>query len=184
MRKRLLLLTGSPGSGKTTVLMKIAQALKVKGYAVGGMASQEVRSCGARIGFEIIDLSSLKKGWLAHASLKSGPQVGRYRVNMSGLEGLGVGAIVNAVDNSDVVVIDEIGPMELLSALFKEAVKKAIDSRKFVIGVVHWKARDSLITEVKARKDADLYAVTYENRDRIHEVILEKTLEFLENKAL
>ena len=62
---RVLLLTGAPGVGKTTVLTKTVDALKAKGINVGGMISREVREGGVRVGFEILDLSSGKRGWLA-----------------------------------------------------------------------------------------------------------------------
>jgi nucleoside-triphosphatase THEP1 len=45
MKKRLLFITGSPGTGKTTVLLKTIEALKARGYGVGGMVSSEVRTC-------------------------------------------------------------------------------------------------------------------------------------------
>ncbi|MEM3697368.1 MAG: NTPase [Candidatus Bathyarchaeia archaeon] len=180
MEKRVLLLTGSPGIGKTTVLLKVVEALKAKGYSVGGMISREVRSCGARVGFEILDLGSGSRGWLAHVNQKMGPQVGKYRVNLADLDGIGVEAILKAIAECDVVAIDEIGPMELFSEKFRLTVKKAVESDKLVIGVVHWKAKHRLIEEVKAREDAEIYAVTYENRDRIHEVVLEKAIKCLE----
>jgi len=43
-----------------------------------------------------------------------------------------------------------------------------------VIGVVHWKARDKLIDEIKTREDAEIMLVTCENRDRLPEAIVEK----------
>jgi len=180
VKKRLLFLTGSPGVGKTTVLMRVVEALKAEGYSVGGMVSREVRSCGARVGFEILDLGSGRRGWLAHVNQKSGPQVGKYRVNLGDLDGIGVEAIVRAFENFDVVAIDEIGPMELFSERFRDAVRRAVESGKLVVGVVHWRARNKLIDDVKAREDAEVYLVTWENRDRLHEVIVEKAVGFLE----
>jgi nucleoside-triphosphatase len=174
-----LLLTGSPGVGKTTVLMRTVEALKGKAYSVGGMVSREVRSCGARVGFEILDLGSGKRGWLAHVNQKSGPQVGRYRVNLEDLDGVGVEAIEKAVENFDVVAIDEIGPMELFSERFREAVRGAVESGKLLVGIVHWKAKDRLIDEVKKREDAETIAVTQENREKLHQTIVEKAVEFL-----
>jgi len=182
MKKRLLLLTGSPGVGKTTVLMRLAESLKAKGYSIGGMVSHEVRSCGARIGFEILDLGSGKRGWLAHVNQKSGPQVGRYRVNMQDLNGIGAEAIARAVEDFDVVAIDEIGPMELHSEKFKEAVERAVGSGKLLVGIVHWKVKDRLIDEVKKREDAEIIAVTQENREKLHETIVEKAVDFLGSK--
>jgi len=179
LKKRLLLVTGAPGTGKTTVLSKVIEALKAKGYSVGGMVSREARTCGTRFGFEILDLSNGRIGWLAHINQKQGPRVGRYRVNLQDLNGIGVDAIIKAVEDFDVIAIDEIGPMELYSKSFKMAIRKAVESGKLVISTVHWKARDKLILEVKAREDAEIYRVTYENRWNLHEKIFERAKEFL-----
>jgi nucleoside-triphosphatase len=178
MRKRVLLLTGNPGVGKTTVLTKTVNSLKEKGYCVGGMISREVRENGVRAGFEILDLKSDRRGWLAHVDQKSGPKVGKYRVNMEDLEFVGAMAIAKAVENCAVVAIDEIGPMELFSVEFKEATQKALESSKPVLAVVHWKVRDKLITEAKTREDSKIFMVTKENRNKLSEII-QKALEIL-----
>jgi nucleoside-triphosphatase len=179
LKKRLLFITGSSGTGKTSVLLKTLDVLKARGHSVGGMISREVRTCGTRVGFEILDLSSGRRGWLAHVNLKSGPRIGKYRVNMEDLDNIGSEAITTAVENAEIVAIDEIGPMELHSERFKEAVKKAVESRNLVLGTVHWKARDRLIEEIRAREDSEIYKVTYENRGNLHETIVEKAAEFL-----
>ena len=181
MQKRVLLLTGNPGVGKTTVLMKTVNALKENGSCVSGIISREAREDGTRIGFEILDLSNGRSGWLAHVNPKSGPQVGRYRVNMDDLNSIGAQAITDAVANCAVVAVDEIGPMELFSAKFKDAVHKALESSKPVLAVVHWKARDKLINEAKSRKDAEAFTVTQENRNKLPEIITQKTLALTES---
>ena len=179
MKKRILLLTGSPGVGKTSVLLRIVESLKTKGCRVGGMLSREVQGMGGRVGFEILDLGTGRKGWLAHVRQEQGPRVGRYHVNVADLDGIGVEAIADAVVNSDVVIIDEIGPMELHSQKFKEIVRKAALSAKLVVGVVHWKAPDSLITEVQLRDDAEVHLVTLENRAKLDELVSKEALNFL-----
>jgi nucleoside-triphosphatase len=180
LKKRVLLLTGSPSVGKTTVLLRVVESLKAKGYSVGGMISREARLGEIRVGFEIWDLSSDARGWLAHVNQKSGPQVGKYRVNLDDLNGIGVKAIVKAVEDCDVIAVDEVGPMELFSEKFKEAVRRAVESGKVVVGVVHWKVRDRLIEEVKAREDAEIITVTHENRDKIHESVAGKAMDSVE----
>jgi nucleoside-triphosphatase len=174
-----MFLTGNPGVGKTTVLTKTANALKTEGYTVGGMISREVREGGTRVGFEIHDLNSGRRGWLAHVNQKSGPQIGKYHVNIENLNTIGAEAILAAVENCNVIAIDEIGPMELFSEKFKEATRKALESCKLMVAVVHWKAQDNLIREARNREDAELITVTYENREKLHEAIVEKTLKIL-----
>ena len=85
---RILILTGAPGVGKTTVLTKTVDALKAKGISVGGMISREVREGNVRVGFEILDLTNGKRGWLAHVK-GLGPQVGKYHVNLDDLDNIG-----------------------------------------------------------------------------------------------
>jgi nucleoside-triphosphatase len=172
--KRVLLLTGAPGVGKTTVLIKAVEALKARGISVGGMVSREVRGCCGRVGFEIFDLTSGKHCWLAHINLKNGPQVGKYRVKLDDLDGVGATAIFEALAKSQVVAIDEIGPMELYSERFKDAVKQALDGGKPVLAVVHAKAKDALIAAAKGRADAQIYIVTVANRERLPEELSQK----------
>ncbi len=178
--KRLLFLTGNPSIGKTTVLTKTIDGLKSGGYSTGGMISHEVRKGDARIGFEIQDLATGKRGWLAHVNQQNGPRLGKYYVNLTDLDNIGVNAINEAMKHEKVIAIDEIGPMELFSPKFQEAVKKAIESEKLVIGVVHGKAKATLIDAIRTREDADITIVTFENRSTLHEIILEKALKFLQ----
>jgi nucleoside-triphosphatase len=179
LEKRVLILTGSPGTGKTTVLEKTVSALKGLGINVGGMISRDVRENGIRVGFQILDVASGKRGWLARANLKTGPQVGNYRVDLGDLDGIGAQAICYALDNSDVVVVDEIGPMELFSARFKAATAKTLNSSKLVIAVVHMKAQDRMIVQAKSRVDAEIFEVTEENREALPEALATKAVDFL-----
>jgi nucleoside-triphosphatase len=174
-----LLLTGNPGVGKTTVLIKTVEALKAEGISVGGMISREAREGNVRVGFEIIDLTNNKHGWLAHINQRAGPQVGKYHVNLEDLDNVGATAIVEAVEKCDVIAIDEIGPMELFSQKFKQAVKQALESRKVVLAVVHAKARDPLINEAKQREDSEIFTVTLADRDKLVEEITKRTLAVL-----
>ncbi len=173
---RILLLTGAPGVGKTTVLTKTVDALKVKGVSVGGMISREVRENGVRVGFEILDLTSGKHGWLAQVNGQMGPQVGRYHVNLNDLDNIGVAAISLALEKYSAIVIDEIGPMELYSLKFKQAVAQTLESKKLVLAVVHGKAKDPLVTQVKRRVDAEIFNVTFSNREKLLEQLIQKAL--------
>jgi nucleoside-triphosphatase len=124
LRKRVLLLTCAPGVGKTTVIAKAVDLFKSDGVSVGGMISREAREGYMRVGFEIVDLISGKHGWLAHVNQMVGPQVGKYHINLDDLKNFGAKAIAEATEECNVVAIDEIGPMELYSQKFKQAVAK------------------------------------------------------------
>ena len=177
-----MILTGIPGVGKTTLLLKIIAFLKLQDFRVGGMISREIRENGSRVGFEILNVESGKRSVLAGVKGDSGPKLGRYRVNLANLETVGVEAIKNAIDNSGIIAVDEIGPMELFSDIFKSTVEKALQSQKPLIIIVHWKANDPLISKIKNRKDATLFTVTIQNREQLERDIIEKTLEYIHNK--
>jgi len=182
LSKRVFLVTGRPGVGKTTVLVKIVEALKAKGYKVGGMTTQEKREGDARVGFQILDLATGRLGWLAHMNQPGGPRIGKYRVNMDDLENIGANAITNATKTADVVIVDEIGPMELCSQAFRQAIMQAMDSEKPVIATIHYRATDPLVRKIKAREDAETFEVTLENRSALHNVIIDRVVKVLSER--
>ena len=181
--KCLFFITGPPGVGKTTILLKAIEDLEKIGVKIGGMLSREVREKGTRIGFEIVDYKTQRQGWLAHVRQRNGPQVGKYRVNLEDLDAVGTEAIRNAVATEQIVAIDEVGPMELHSTAFKRAVVQALDSGKPVIGVIHQRARDSLVDSIRKRDDAQIIQVTYANRDQIHSFLVEKVKQLIREKS-
>jgi nucleoside-triphosphatase len=182
MKKHLFLVTGSPGEGKTTVLLKTVDGLTAKGYSVGGMISRDIRSFGTRTGFELLDVGSGTKGRLASVDQSQGPQVGKYHVDLEDLKKIGANAILQAVSRSDVIVIDEIGPMELFSQQFVQAVQKALDSSKPVVCTVHWRMKSELIENTLQRNDSEKYVVDHENRNCLHEILVKRIVALLMHK--
>ncbi len=175
--KRVFLLTGNPGIGKTTVLIETVDALRAAGFIVGGMVSREVRETGIRVGFEVSDLSTAKRGWLARVNQTAGPRVGKYRVDLEDLNSVGAAAIESAVDEACVVVIDEVGPMELFSDRFKRAVLKAVLSDRIILGVLHQRAKDRLIEKMRSREDVEIIVVSEENRDRLPGALVQRVVD-------
>jgi len=178
--KRLIFVTGPPGVGKTSVLLRAVNGLKDGGYEIGGMISREVREGGVRVGFEIMDFSTEQRGWLAHINQPTGPKISKYRVNLTDLDAIGVGSILDAIRNADIIIVDEIGPMELFSSAFRDAVVQAVESRKPVLGTIHFGLRNSLISSIKTREDAEIFEVTYENRETLHNLIIGKVVQSLQ----
>ena len=169
--KRIIFLTGRPGVGKTTVLSKVMEKLQFEGYSVGGIVSREIRERYSRVGFESLDILTRRRGILAHIKQPTGPRLGKYRVNIEDLDSIGANAIRNASREADIIIIDEIGPMELFSDAFRDSVIDAINSQKTVLGTIHYMVNDPLITLIKNRKDVEIVEVTPENRETLHEYI-------------
>jgi nucleoside-triphosphatase len=157
--------------------------LKKAGFKVGGMISREVREEEMRVGFEIVDLNTGQRGWLAHVKQPEGPQVGRYRVNLRDLETLGANSIRNAVAEAKIIVVDEIGPMELHSSAFKESVVQAVNSDKPLLGVIHHRTRDPLIDSIRVRSDAEIIEVTYGNRTSLHNLLIQRINQCIKEKG-
>jgi len=171
--------TGPSGIGKTNVLRRAVPELKNRDYNVGGMICREVREGGLRVGFEIMDLSTGQRGWLAHVNQLTGPKIGKYRVNLTDLDVIGAGSILNALQNADILAVDEIGPMELLSPAFSNALLKAVESSKPMLGTIHYQLSNSLVDSIKMREDIEILKVTYENLESLQNLIVGKISECL-----
>jgi nucleoside-triphosphatase len=61
----IIVLTGAPGVGKTSAVMRVARELKERGVKVGGIVSRELKTNNTRIGFEFIDLTTNERNVLA-----------------------------------------------------------------------------------------------------------------------
>ena len=151
--------TGFPGAGKSTLVMRVLDRL---GFRAGGVLAREVRIGGRRVGFELFDLLTGEVGTLASTDGR-GPKLGRYRVNLADLEDIGAKAIERAVREADLVVIDEVGPMELFSEAFAGAVEAALESEKPILVVVQMRSRHPLAVRIK--EEFKLFVVTEENRE-------------------
>lgn len=135
--------TGSPGIGKSIVVAKVAEKLNSQpGFKTGGIQTAEIRKKGHREGFSIRNLATEETGTLSHIK-GSGPGVGKYFINLEELEMIGVNAIRNAI-SCDLVVIDEIGPMELISESFVSAVEEILESDKSILAALHHSSRHYL----------------------------------------
>lgn len=168
--KKNILITGRPRVGKTTL---IKYAAKILGNRAGGFYTEEIKGEGVRgrEGFKIITLDG-KQGVLARVGLQSQFNVGLYGVNMKDLEEIGVRSIVEAKENKDWILVDEIGKMEEYSEKFKDAVIAALNSPKNLLATI--RDKDSPYTEaIKSRQDATLIRLTVPNREQVYSEIMD-----------
>ncbi|HHT9138076.1 MAG TPA: NTPase [Candidatus Wunengus sp. YC60] len=167
MRKHLLI-TGKPGVGKTSVIKKIIPLL---GTSAGGFFTEEIRVMDRRMGFRIVTLDG-EEGIMAHVDFSSNYKVGKYRVDLDSFEKVALPAIEKAMKDKSIIVIDEIGKMELFSIKFRELVKKILDGEKPLLCVIKENG-DAFTEEIKNRVDVSLVTVNYENREGLPEKVLE-----------
>jgi len=160
--------TGAPGVGKTTLIQRIHTHYKNKGLRVSGMITREVREGDQRIGFKISDLSSGAEGWLARVGDSVGPRIGKYSVVSEDLEKIGVSALREAAERPDgLVLVDEIGPMEMTSRPFRDALAKLLSHRGIVIATVKYGSHYPEVERASGTAEGVSLEVSKSNRDEV-----------------
>ena len=162
--KQVYLLTGRPGTGKTSLIRQVLAGIKSK---AGGFYTEEIRSQGIRQGFRLITLDG-QSAILAHIDIHSPYRVSKYGVDIDSLDRLGVPALRRAVKECDLVVVDEIGKMELFSDNFKEVVLQIIDSGKRVLGTIMLNP-NPWADRIKRQPQVNLIEVTRDNHQQVRE---------------
>lgn len=158
-------ITGLPNAGKTQALIKVIEMLEESEQSVGGMITEPITKKNRRLGFYIVDWMTKEKDVLAHVDFDSKVIVGRYKVNIDALERIGVNAIENAGAECDIIIIDEVGRMEVESERFVDAVKKILEEDKPLILTLHKKSRNPLLQDIRRRDDVRILEVTPINRN-------------------
>lgn len=166
-----VLLTGSPGCGKTTLVRRILEQLG--DLRLAGFYTQELRGeDGRRVGFKAVGLNG-SSTILASVRSKSRIRVGRYGVELRGFEQLLNEELKRQSRDVDLFAIDEIGKMECYSRRFVELVGRLLGSETPVLGTIALKG-GGFITDVKQRNAVELVHVDDGNRDRLARQLAER----------
>lgn len=160
-----MLLTGRPGVGKTTAVMRAVGLVQRRGLAVAGFTTEEVRAPGGgqRRGFDLITLDERQRVPLARVGLDSGVSVGRYGVDVEAVAEVGIPALDQ---EADLVVIDEIAPMELACPGFTDAVDEVLAGPAGVLATAQSR-RHPYTDRLKERPDTEVIQLTVANRDEV-----------------
>ena len=157
-----ILITGLPGVGKTTLFIKLSEALEDSSPI--GFYTAEIRERGERLGFELIDFDG-RRELLSHVEIRDAHRVGKYGVNLKGFEDF-LDSIPFLAPASRLVMIDEIGKMECFSSKFINLVRKILDSDRQFIATIALKG-SGFIAELKKRSDIRLFEMTQRNRESL-----------------
>ena len=166
-----ILVEGRPGSGKTTVAARLAELLSKRGAAVRGFVTHEVREGRRRVGFEVETMDG-KRATLAHVSFAGPPRVGKYGVDVEAFERVALPGLAKP-PRRGVVVIDEVGKMELASERFRDAVSRLFEASVDVVATVHV-FRHPFTEALKRRPDVQRVQVTRATRDELPEQLAER----------
>jgi len=166
-----ILLTGRPRIGKTTIIQKFASRCHLP---MGGFFTCEIRENDMRVGFSIEAVHSWDqdgsgekyRAVMAHVNSPSTYRVGRYGVNISAIERVGITALNEGMRRAKIIIIDEIGRMEMYSTLFQKEVKNVLNCPLPVLGVIQMK-QTSFLDSIRKREDVTVIQVTQDNRDAL-----------------
>jgi len=183
-------ITGLPRSGKSAVMEKVlsmlreergrelsARNLAGETEIIGGICTEPILENGERLGYKIRDLVTGDEGEIAHKGIDSRLRVLGYGLNTAELERVAIPAIQYAIDNCEVIVIDEIGKFAVESEAFVNSVRTALEVDKPTLLTLHKKSRHPLLQDIRRRDDGRILEVTPVNRAllpyKIHKLMRE-----------
>jgi len=164
-----LLLTGHPGVGKTTIIRKVIEAL---GDRAGGFYTEEITGPGGRHGIKLITLYG-EQTTIAHKDLKAPryPRVGRYGVDTAALDKVGVKALKRAIGRNRIVIVDEIGLMELYSRKFLDVLMGGFMGEAHIVGTIMAKHHPEADV-YRYLSQIEIWEIDHRNRDAMHKRVL------------
>ena len=162
----VLLITGTPGIGKTTVIRRVAERVKAEGLR--GFYNEEIREGGERRGFRLVSFDGTAQV-IAHVDFPKSCRVGKYGVDVPAIDE--AATLLRPDSNARVYLVDEIGKMECLSERFVAAMRALIRGSTPIVASIGARG-GGFIAEVKRMPGCELWQVTYANRDQLPDHIL------------
>ena len=178
-----ILLTGRPRVGKSTIIKKVVEKLCTAGYkSIAGFYTAEIIRDNKRVGFSINTLDG-RIGRLAEVGFESPYRLGKYGIDMKSFEAIALTSLEHAIKTNSLIVIDEIGYMELKSKRFRELVIKALDSPAFVLAAI-MRNKFDFADIIKARNDVEVITIRTDNRNRLTDEIAARFSTLFRNSAI
>lgn len=162
-----ILLSGEPRVGKTTALKKIIQQIGECNCI--GFYTEEIRDEFDRVGFDCVSIDGRRKR-IADVNLHSDIRMGRYGIDIETFEDFALQILNNSSTSSKIIIIDEIGTIQLLSAKFKQEINNMLTGPNCVLGTIFYNKHPD-IDEIKRIPGVQIYTLTNDNRNTIIEQI-------------
>ncbi len=184
-------ITGLPRSGKSAVMQKVIEMLvgertdeiRARGEnptavrIIAGMRTEPLIEDGERKGYRCIDIVSGEEAIMAHKDIDTRTRVFGFGIDKETMNTVAIPAIRTAMDEAEVIVIDEIGKFSVESEEFVAIVREALELDKPTVMTLAKKSRHPLLQDIRRRDDARILEVTPVNRAllpyKIHKLMRE-----------
>ena len=191
MYGKIILLTGIPGVGKTTLLH---QLLSLVDKSEGFLTEEVLDDKGKRIGFDLISVryTNLRKelARLYDGNLPDAVKLDKWSILSDGI-GYFVDNEMNTLNEGHVFILDEIGPMQCLSEKFMQRVESIIKScstdNYLILGTIKRdicgiKQIDDFMYKVKEFVGKSIFEVTEKNREYLYTILEKEINTFIDKK--
>lgn len=158
----VIILTGQIQEGKTSYLIRMVEGLKQNKFRPHGFIARGIHEGDDRIGYDLENISNGKSRALIRKAFSPGwYRHGKYYFDPEGeMFGKGILENINSED-TDLVIIDEVGPVELKGRGWANEIEKMVTQKEFLqLWVVRkhllkrvlrqWRIGDILIIDVGA----------------------------------
>ncbi len=156
--KKKLFITGTPGVGKTSLLKEVTLPYLKH---IGGFFTHTIIENNKRAGF-LLKTCAGEEGVLAKKGMESKHKLNKYGIDISIIDNLGVTSLESAIKTNNLIVIDEIGSMEIISPKFCETVVKCINSDKHILATIRYNAQP-FTDDIKRMDNCEILVLTRDN---------------------
>lgn len=168
-----ILITGPPRSGKSTLMVKLIEYFSKRQITVFGFLTPEVREGNNRIGFDLVDIKTKETEKLARkGNFNTKHHVGKYCVFIEKFEKFISNFEVIKFQQEDLIMIDEIGKMELFSKKFQEFIIKIFASNISIIATIGLTVKHSIKDHLLNLPDVKIFNLNSQNFHRTYQKII------------
>jgi len=133
MERKIFIVSGAIGEGKTSWLIKLTGLLREKGITTGGILALRITHDGIATGYDISDISSGMRTPFLRLTGSETMGVERFSVSEEGLAAGQRALDPYANSKMDVVIVDEAGPLELRGMGWSNRIDELINNTRATV---------------------------------------------------
>ena len=160
-------ISGHPGSGKTSTLLRIAKMLSDE-YSIGGFTTHPIKEDEYIVGYSLKNYITEEEGLVAYKGWDVKPRITvlhdeepvNLGIRLAVVNKIATESVRSAVENNDLIIVDEVGKLVSESPEFSEVLTDALESGKPMILTIHKRSRNPLLQNIRKRDDLRTLEVT------------------------